>query len=119
MRLRRCRPEGWDTGDPRTGPPVFSHRVHGVSLDWLGHEGSVVARGHIPLMRFAAACDSLARRDNRASPTADWMAFTADVRHGWAVHAWGSTPEDWRLHWSDVDASTPGAFPVTIFGTGM
>jgi hypothetical protein len=120
-RVRPVRPpeDAWDTGDPDTALPVFSHQWHSVLLDWLGHEGSVVAHGHIALMEFAWACDSLAERDGRASPTADWMAFTEDVRYGYAVHAFASTPRNWRLHWSDVTADTPGAFPVTIFGTGM
>jgi hypothetical protein len=105
--LARVRPvrlpsdtDHWDTGEPDTSLPVFGHLAHHVLLDWLGHEGSVVAHGHVPLMRFAAA-------------------FIEDVHHGYAVHAFGSTAEDWRLHWSDVTADTPGAFPVTIYGTGM
>ena len=123
--LARVRParlpdaDSWDTGDPRTPPPVFRHHFHGVDLDWLGCEESVVAHGHVNVMLFAAACESLARRDDRAVPTADWMAFAEDVRYGWAVHAFGSTPQDWRIHWSDVTADKPGAFPVTIYGTGF
>jgi hypothetical protein len=119
-RTRRVNPSdaGWDEGDPGTGLPVFGHHAVRTDLDWLGYEGSIVAHGHVPLMRFAAACDSLAWRDGRDSPTAGWMAFAGDVRHGFAVHAFGSTPENWRIHWSDVTADTPGAFPVTIFGTG-
>jgi hypothetical protein len=121
VRTRRVKPpdNGWDAGDPRTGLPVFRHHFHGMDLDWLGHEGSVIAHGHVPFLRFAAACDLLAWSEGRASPTFDWMAFIEDVRHGYAVHAFASTPQNWRIHWSDVDAGTPGAFPVTIVGTGM
>jgi hypothetical protein len=124
LRLARARqaklPDGarWDEGAPGRGLPVFGCLARGVSLDWLGGEGSVVAHGHIHVMRFAAACESLARRDGRAEPTADWMAFADEVRYGWAVHAFASTPEDWRIHWDGVTADTPGAFPVTIFGPG-
>ena len=121
-RVRPARPpdaDSWDTGEPDTSLPVFGHLAHHVLLDWLGYEGSVVAHGHVPLMRFAAACDSLARRDGCPLPTANWTAFIEDVHHGYAVHAFGSTAEDWRLHWSDVTADTPGAFPVTIYGTGF
>jgi hypothetical protein len=118
MRRVKLPDDSWDTGDPDMKPPVFRYREHGVALDWLGHEGSIVAHGHVPHMRFAAACDALARHAGRVSPTADWMAFFGDVRHQYAVHAFASDPVNWRLHWGDVDASTPGAFPVTIYGTG-
>lgn len=115
--------DAWDVGDPCTPLPVFGHRFRyrfrSIELDWLGHEGSVVAHGHVRLMPFAAACDSLARRDGATLPTRDWMAFTRDVSHRYAVHALGSSPENWRIHWSDVYSDTPGAFPVTIYGTGM
>jgi hypothetical protein len=120
-RARRVRlPDGggWDVADPRTGLPVFGHLAHGVLLDWLGAEGSIVAHGHVPLRVFAKACEALAERDGCPAPTADWIAFTEDVRRVWAVHAFASDPIDWRLHWDGVDAGTPGAFPVTIFGTG-
>jgi hypothetical protein len=126
MKLRRAGarqarpPDGarWDEGDPGTGLPVFGCLAHGVLLDWLGYEGSVVAHGHVPLLVFAKACDSLAERDGCPRPTADLPAFAEDVRHGWAVHAFASDPIDWRLHWDGIAADTPGAFPVTIYGTG-
>jgi hypothetical protein len=122
IRARRPKPvkdaDHWDTGDPQMKPPVFRYREHGIAIDWLGHEGSVIAHGHIPLMLFAAATDALARRTGRASPTENWMAFLKDVRHQYARHAYASTPDNWRLHWGDVTAGTPGAFPVTIYGTG-
>ena len=125
MRLRRARRPDvaalppWDEGSPDIGLPVFSHQArNGVAVDWLGTEGSVVAHGHLTLLEFGVACNSLARRDGRQLPAPNIPAFIREVHHEYAVHAFASTARDWRLHWDGVDASTPGAFPVTIYGTG-
>lgn len=125
MRLRRARwPDvaalpPWDEGSPDIGLPVFSHQArNGVAVDWLGTEGSVVAHGHLAPLKFAVACNSLARQDGRSLPALDVLVFAGEMRHEYAVHAFASTAEDWRIHWDGVDPCTPGAFPVTIWGTG-
>jgi hypothetical protein len=109
--------EAWAAGPADLGLPLFAHREFGVTLDWLGTEGSVVAHGHVNQFRLAWACYWLARQDDSRDLYVT-RNFFSEIRHLWAVHAFASTPEDWRLHWDGVAEGTPGAFPVTIYGPG-
>lgn len=101
--------------------PAFSHRAYGVELDWLGDDGNIVARGHVPDLRFIAAANHLARTDAGLANLYDDFSITldealTDIRCTWALPAdparYGT---DWAIrHDSQVTEQTPGAFPVTV-----
>lgn len=101
-------------------PPSFTHRAYGVDLDWFGADGGMIARGHVPDLRFAAACNYLARTEAGLvnvmdEPGASLDAFLAEVTRVWAVPSGPVDGCDWALYYGrEITGKTPGAIPVTV-----
>lgn len=101
--------------------PDFAHCAYGVELTWLGEEGGMAARYHIPDLRFLAACNHLGRSiglcnadDEPLSRVGEWLL---NVKRVWALPV---MPEpcgegEWELTWDGVTAETPGAFAMTAW----
>jgi hypothetical protein len=110
-----------ETEAPEIPQPTFPHHAYGVDLTWIGEDGGMAARGHIPDLRFVAACNHLARTeagqrnvwgDDRITALEDVLA---EVSRGWALPI---DPEDSHFEWairydSQITEQTPGAIPVT------
>jgi hypothetical protein len=100
--------------------PEFRHHAYGVDLSWLGEDGGIVASGHIPPLRFIAACNHMARTDvGLMNIWDDPCARVADViemiDHRWAVAVDPHVREwEWSISWHKVTERTPGAMPVTL-----
>jgi len=100
--------------------PDFPSTAYGVRLTWLGEDGGMAAEGHVPLLRFVAACNRVARTECGLRNLADERGFALDdvldvVRHVWAVTV---PPEgwcEWAVSWQDVTKETPGAIPLTVY----
>ena len=99
--------------------PKFHHHAYGVDLDYIGEDGEIVAHGHVPLMRFVAAANHMARRvaglsnlwDDRTLRLAD---TASSVFYRWAVNRDGHDEYEWFIDCGDdITAETPGAFPIT------
>jgi hypothetical protein len=109
-----------ETKTPEIPQPTFPHHAYGVDLDWLGDEGGMVARGHIPELRFVAACNHLARTEARLvniwdDRTAVLEETLVMVGQRWALPI---DPSNLGTEWaidlaSQVTGQTPGAIPVT------
>lgn len=102
--------------------PTFSHMAYGIQVEWFGEDGGMVAWGHVPDLRFIAACNSLARKvagirniwDDPAATVEDVLGDTTRV---WAVPAdprkYGD-PDCWAVTYGGITEDTPGAFPLTV-----
>lgn len=110
-----------ETEAPEIPEPTFPHHAYGVDLTWFGDEGGMIARGHVPDLRFVAACNHLARTEAGLSNIWDDRAVMlkdalAEVRREWAVPidpgGFGSDWE-WAIRYGGVTEQTPGAFPIT------
>jgi hypothetical protein len=101
--------------------PTFSRTPYGVDVTWFGEDGGMVSPGHVPDMRFIAACNHLARKDAGLrniwdDPSARLDETLALVLRLWAVSV---GPErfgygEWAVTTHDVTGQTPGAFPLTV-----
>jgi hypothetical protein len=104
-------------------PPTFPHHVYGVNLTFIGEDGGIMAEGHVPLVRFVAACNHMARNEFGHRNLLDYSEATLGealegVRQCWALPADEPDGEDcdWYVrHNADVTAGTPGAIPVTLW----
>ena len=110
------------TTETKTPPPTFDCAAYGVHLTLVGDEGAIMADGHVPLTRFVAAANHVARTELECRNLLDDSGATlADalegVRHCWALPA--EDPDggdgDWYVRWGGVTAQTPGAIPVTLW----
>lgn len=105
---------------PPTWPqPDFPHHAYGVDMSWFGDEGEIAARGHVPHLRFLAACNHLARKDCGLANVFDDKTVTLEdaldcVAHLWVVPTDPACGDfDWAVTWRDVTEHTPGAIPIT------
>ena len=80
----------------------------------------MAARGHIPDLRFVAACNHLARVECGLTNIWDDRTATLDDVLSEAVRGWALpiAPMDPHFEWaidisSRITEQTPGAFPVT------
>lgn len=103
-------------------PPTFPYKAYGVSLNWIGEDGGMVAERHVPFRRFVAACNCVSRKELRIRNLADDRDATLDdilvyVTHQWALPITSSRAGEfeWEVRLHDVTADTPGALPVTLF----
>src|SRR5579875_2878491 len=99
--------------------PVFSHHAYGVDVTWLGENGGMAARGHVPDLRFIAACNHLARTEAGLLNIFDRSVRLGDaiaqINRIWAVPIDpAGSGSDWAIRWGDVTGHTPGAFPLTV-----
>src|SRR5579875_2331265 len=100
--------------------PVFSHHAYDVDVTWLGENGGMAARGHIPDLRFIAACNHLARTEAGLLNIFDDRSIRLDdaiaqINRIWAVPIDpAGSGSDWAIRWGDVTGHTPGAFPLTV-----
>ena len=109
-----------ETEAPEIPQPTFPHHAYGVNVTWLGDEGGMIARGHIPERRFIAACNHLARVECGLTNIWDEHTATLDealamVARDWAVP---TAPADFGgdFEWAvslAADEHTPGAIAVT------
>jgi len=103
--------------------PTFPHKVYGVNLTFIGDEGAIMAEGHVPLVRFVAACNNMTRNESGCRNLLDDSGATLSdalegVRQCWALPAVDPDGDkcDWHVrHDSAVTAETPGAIPVTLW----
>lgn len=100
-------------------PPTFTHRAYGVDLDWFGEDGGMAAQGHVPDLRFIAACNHMARSVGWRNAF-DSISTTLDEALAIVTRVW-ATPIDppgvseWGVYYgSDNTESTPGAIPMTL-----
>ena len=107
------------TEAPEYPPPNFPYRAYGVGLTWMGEDGGMAAPGHIPDLRFIAACNRMARIEGGYMNIYDAVKVSfddarADVRRLWAVLREPGPESDWAASWDGVTEETPGAFPMTV-----
>jgi hypothetical protein len=100
--------------------PTFPHRAYGVDLTWYGEEGGMAARGHVPDLRFAAACNHLARTEASLvnvfdDPKASLDDFLCHVRREWAVPVEPEGDDEWRVRTWGITERTPGAIRITTW----
>jgi hypothetical protein len=103
--------------------PDFPHRAYGVDLTWFGDEGGMAARGHVPDLRFIAACNHLARTEGHLAniwdcPTTLDEAL-AEVGRIWALPIDPTECRDdgctWAVRYNQsITEATPGAIPITV-----
>lgn len=100
--------------------PTFPFHAYGVSLNYLGEDGSMIAPGRIEPLRFVAACNRVARKEFGLSNVFDDPLMTLDdvlpaVVHRWAIPV-PPIPEEheWAITWRDVTEQTPGAQIFTV-----
>lgn len=102
--------------------PTFTHHAYGVDVEWFGDEGGMIARGHVPDLRFVAACNHLARTQAHLTNIWDDPAVSLDdvlvrvVRHwGLPIDPGGPSPDfEWALNYGrDITEQTPGAIAIT------
>lgn len=99
-------------------PPTFPYKAYGVSLTWMGDEGEIMAEGHVPLVRFIAACNHMARKDAHIRNIMDSDDATLEGALYGAKHCWVLPVHDPGNEWCvkfNATAETPGAIPVTIW----
>jgi hypothetical protein len=100
--------------------PHFPYRAYGVDMAWVGEDGGMAACGHVPDLRFVAACNHLARKEAGLrniwdDPSATLEETLGDVIRVWAVPADPAKyASDWAVTWHGVTEHTPGAFPLTV-----
>lgn len=103
--------------------PTFGHHAYSVDVTWFGDEGGYIARGHIPELRFIAACNHLARKElglhnmvDESHPELEDLL--TGVSHIWAVPSdpaeFGGEFE-WAIQYGGITGDTPGAMPVTVW----
>lgn len=123
-------------------PPRFAYTAYGVQLDWFGEDGHMIAAGHVPPLRFIAACNRVCRTtcDRALADAIPWTVtdWTRRIHHTWVVrlpkcgcprtvlavgpgagecpdHDTDPDPDVWWLRrGAGITAATPGALPVTI-----
>lgn len=104
------------TGIPQ---PTFTHHAYGVDVDWFGGEGGYAARGHVPELRFVAACNHLARSvgmrnlfDEPGVPLDDVLPL---IVRRWVVPANPAERNpDFEWHVDFGTEQTPGAIAITV-----
>jgi hypothetical protein len=102
--------------------PDFPHRAYGTHVDWLGDEGGMIAKGHVPDFRFVAACNHLARTDAGLCNMWDDRSVTLEDVLALVTRCWAVPIDPARFsgfEWavdlaSTITAETPGAIPVTV-----
>lgn len=101
--------------------PEFPHHAYGLDLTWLGDEGGMAARGHVPDLRFIAGCNHLARTEAKLmniwhDPCATLDDTLSAVIRVWAVPADPGRyyADEWAITWHNVTEQTPGAIPITV-----
>jgi hypothetical protein len=100
--------------------PTFPHTAYGVSVTWLGEDGGMAAQGHIPDLRFLAACNHMARKDIGLRNIWDDPCLTVDDALGAVIRVWAVAidpphdGEEWWVSWGGITEQTPGAFPLTV-----
>ena len=101
-------------------PPMFTYGAYGVEVDGFGEDGGYVARGHVPDLRFVAACNHMARTILGLRNVFDDPLLTLDdvlpaVSRVWAVST-DPVPDgyDWAVRYGGITEDTPGAFPITV-----
>lgn len=107
--------------EPEAGPfpsPAFHYHAYGVDLTWIGDDGEMAALGHVPDLRFIAACNHMAREEaGLPNVTGDHNSTYRDVckeiRRVWAVPC-QPDGDDWRVTRIGITEDTPGAIPLTI-----
>jgi hypothetical protein len=110
-------PEDEDNPAPA---PSFPFTAYGVRLSTFGEDGGAAAEGHVPLLRFVAACNRIARENDLISLANGYKVSVEEilgyVRHVWAVPEWPQVPGwSWQVSWAGVTEATPGAIPLTIY----
>jgi hypothetical protein len=105
--------------EPAPPQPTFPHTAYGVELSWLGEDGGMVAKGHIPDLRFIAACNHLARKDIGLSNIWDDPCAQLDdalkvVIRAWAIPTQPCHGFEWEIAWHGITEQTPGAIPITV-----
>jgi hypothetical protein len=114
-----------DDGTAKIPQPTFTHRAYGVDVEWFGDEGGMIARGHVPELRFIAACNHMARAHTNANLANLWddRSVTLDdalveVNRCWALPvdpAEDYPGSEWVLRYDQaITEQTPGAIAVTI-----
>lgn len=108
---------------PQIPQPTFTHRAYGVDVEWFGGEGGMAARGHVPELRFIAACNHLARtgqmRNVFDEPAVTLDEALARVTRCWAVPVSPMESDDEDHEWfvdfgRDITEQTPGAIAITV-----
>jgi hypothetical protein len=103
--------------------PTFPHRAYGVGVTWFGEDGGMAAHGHIPDLRFVAACNHLARKEAGLRNIWDDSCAELDdvlpaVTRIWAVPVPPSGRGfEWEVTWHGITEQTPGAIPLTVLWT--
>ena len=110
-----------ETAEAKAPPlPTFPYKAYGVSLTWTGDEGEMMAEGHVPFVRFIAACNHMARKDANIRNIMDSDDATLEGALYGAKHCWVLPAHDpdgggeWYVKFN-ATAETPGAIPVTIW----
>ena len=105
---------------PKYPAPSYSHRAYGVDLEWFGEDGGMAARGHVPDLRFIAACNHLARTQASMRNLWDDRSVTLDDVLAAVTRVWATpiAPEygfPWGVYYGrDNTEHTPGAIPMTV-----
>lgn len=109
-----------EAGESKIPQPSFPHFAYGVGTSWFDDEGGVIAQGHIPDLRFVAACNHLARTETGLVNIWDDRRATLDetlssIRRCWAIPidpADLSSDYEWAVRYATEQ--TPGAIAVTV-----
>ena len=93
-------------------------------MEWFGDEGGMIARGHIPDLRFVAACNHLARTEGRLVCIWDDPAVSLDDALTQVTHCWGlpidpiecsDDSAEWAVRYDQgITEETPGAIAITV-----
>lgn len=86
-----------ETEAPEIPQPTFTHRAYGVDVEWFGDEGGMIARGHVPDLRFIAACNHLARTEARLANIWDDRSVTLDDVMVEVGRCWGTAHQSGRV----------------------
>lgn len=104
----------------KTLPPLTAEDMqtpwdNGKTYPFVESEDAVImGYGHPDRAEFAAQVTDYDRSNDPK-----WAEVTdpADIEQVWALHMpmpSGEEEDGWWIKWSDVDANTPGAFPVSV-----
>jgi hypothetical protein len=98
---------------------TFDHHAYGVEVDWFGEDGGMRARGHIPDLRFIAACNHLARavgwRNILDSYSATLDEVLVHVTRVWATPIAPPGGSEWGIYYARGNtAPPPGGIPMTL-----
>jgi hypothetical protein len=112
------------TATPEIPQPTFTHRAYGVDVEWFGDEGGMIARSHVPDLRFIAACNHMARTEGKLRNVWDDPSTSLDDALVYVTRCWGlsidpaesSDPgSDWALRYDQtITEQTPGAIAITV-----